>query len=328
MRSRSSQIRNAILTAAVSIQETKAPSIHSRTIKAQCLLSDTTPHGISVKEFLRFQELIYRESGIWLSDAKAGLLTGRLSKRLRTLNFVNFSQYYERVNLDYEERCTMLDLITTNETHFFREPVHFQFLEERILPAWQAAADAGQRPRTIRVWSAGCSTGQEAYSLAMMLVDHFPPSRSWSIEILATDLSRRALDIAEQGIWNAEKASEIPRHYLRAYTLKGVGDNQGKIKAAPAVRVVRFQRLNLNDASFPGLGTFDLIFCRNVLIYFDAESRKRVIGRLLNHLELDGLLFVGHAETLNAVYPSLRCIIPTVYGHGENRRAARDATWR
>src|SRR5215831_14484910 len=127
---------------------------------------DVAPRLITPKEFLLFQALVYRESGIWLSDVKTELLTGRLSKRLRALGLNTFSDYYGRVREDHEERMVMLDAITTNETHFFREPTHFQFLEERLLPSWRAKAEAGQRPHKVRAWSAGCSTGQEAYSLA------------------------------------------------------------------------------------------------------------------------------------------------------------------
>lgn len=294
---------------------------------AQCALLDMSPRLISPKEFLRFQTLIYREAGIWLSEVKTALLTGRLSRRLRALELDNFSQYYDRVTVDDEERRTMLDAITTNETHFFREPGHFQFLEQRVFPAWQAAAAAGRRSRTIRVWSAGCSTGQEPYSLAMMLVDRFPAVQGWSVEIVATDLSRRALAIAVEGIWDSSKAREIPPHYLRAYMLRGIGEYQGRMKAAPEIRVIRFLRLNLNDNEYPALGKFDLIFCRNVLIYFDMESRKRVVGRLLNHLAPDARLFVGHAESLNSVCPALHCAIPTVYSWaeqpGEVKHAAR-----
>jgi len=280
---------------------------------------------ISMREFLRFQELIYQEAGIWLSEAKRSLLTGRLSRRLRALDLKRFSEYYDRVIEDREDRWALLDLITTNETRFFREPIHFQFLEQCIFPAWKATGNQGQRSRTIRVWSAGCSTGQEPYSLAMMLVDHFPPSHNWSIEILASDLSRRALAVAEEGIWKAEKGREIPRDYLRAYTLKGVGVNEGKIKAAPSIRVIRFMRLNLNDAIPSGFGQFDLIFCRNVLIYFDVESRKRAIHRFSRHLAPDGFLFLGHAETLNGFCSSLRCVAPTIYAHENNRKGAEDA---
>ena len=300
------------------VHGTSAASFHpGPTIAARDPMLDVLPRAISPKEFLRYQTLIYEEAGIWLSEVKTALLTGRLSRRLRALGLDNFSQYYDRVINDEEERQTMVDAITTNETHFFREPAHFRFLEQQVMPSWQASAESGRRSRTIRVWSAGCATGQEAYSLAMMLVDRFPSEQGWSIEILATDISCRALAIAEKGIWDLAKAREIPPHYLRSYMLKGFGENQGKIKASRAIRVVRFLHLNLNNAQYPALGHFDLIFCRNVLIYFDLESRKRVIGRLLNYLAPAAYLFVGHAESLNSIYPSLRCVIPTVYSLGE-----------
>jgi chemotaxis protein methyltransferase CheR len=292
------------------------------------LTVDVAPRLITPKEFLQFQSLIYRESGIWLSEVKTELLTGRLSKRLRALGLKSFSEYYTRVRQDNEERMVMLDTITTNETHFFREPGHFQLLEKEILPAWQVQAEAGRRSRTIRVWSAGCSTGQEAYSLAMLLVDRLPASKGWSIEIVATDLSRKALAVAEEGVWNSDKATEIPPHYLRAYTLKGVNENQGKIKAAPAIQIIQFLRLNLNDAMYPDIGRFDLVFCRNVLIYFDVESRKRVINNLLRHLVPEGYFFVGHAETLNAMCPTLRCVIPTVYTSAKAGKDTKHAVRR
>ena len=304
------------------------PSIGHHTAAANCAFDDAAPFQIPPPVFQRFQSLVYRESGIWLSDTKTALLTGRLSKRLRTLRLDSFSEYYDRVTMDEEERGTMLDLITTNETHFFREPVHFQFLERHVLPAWQANAAAGLRARTIRVWSAGCSTGQEAYSLAMLLVDRFPPAKGWSVEILATDLSRRVLPMVEEGVWDADQAHEIPPHYMRAFMLRGLGENQGKIKAAPAIRIVRSWRLNLNDPAYPNIGKFDLIFCRNVLIYFDGESRKEVVGRLLRHLAPEGYFFVGHAESLNSVCAGLRSVIPTVYQLAENRGATTHAARR
>ena len=288
---------------------------------------DVAPRLITPKEFRHFQTLIYKESGIWLSEVKTELLTGRLSKRLRALGLKTFSEYYIRVQQDDEERMVMLDAITTNETHFFREPAHFQLLGQQILPEWQAQAEAGRRSRTIRAWSAGCSTGQEAYSLAMLLVDHLPVSKGWTVEIVATDLSRRALAVAEEGVWNSDKAAEIPPQYLRTYTLQGVNENHGKIKATPAIQIIQFLRQNLNDAVYPDIGRFDLIFCRNVLIYFDEESRRRVINKLLHHLVPAGYFFVGHAETLNTMCPTLRCVIPTVYtsagAEKETKRAAR-----
>jgi chemotaxis protein methyltransferase CheR len=301
---------------------------YGRRAAAGATSSDVAPRVISSKDFQRFQTLIYRESGISLSDAKAGLLTGRLSKRLRALGLNSFSEYHDRVTSDDEERRAMLDAITTNETNFFREPGHFQFLEQKVLPVWRAGAESGKRARTVRAWSAGCSTGQEAYSLAMLLVDWFPAAQGWSVEIFATDLSRRVLAIAEEGVWNKDQVHEIPLHYLRTYTLKGLGENQGKLKAAPAIRVIRFARLNLNDPAYPDIGKFDLIFCRNVLIYFDADSRARTTKRLLQHLEPEGYFFVGHAESLNSTCPGLRRVIATVYTPMENRSAPRHATRR
>ena len=306
-------------------EESTLPAFGDRQPAMRCSRLEMALRPISPQEFRRFQALIYRESGIWLSDAKTALLTGRLSKRLRWHGLNRFSAYYDRVIADPEERQIMLEAISTNETHFFREPTHFQFLEQSLFPYWTAAAAAGKRPRTIRTWSAGCSTGQEAYSLAMVLVTHFPAAQGWSLDILATDISRRVLTIAEQGVWDEAKAAEIPARYLRNFVLKGLGENRGKIKAAPSIRVVRFMQLNLNDTVYPAIGKFDLIFCRNVLIYFDMESRRRVVARLVSHLASDGYLFVGHAESLNSACASLLCVMPTVYSLSRNGTKADHA---
>src|SRR6478736_5009919 len=165
MSGRSSELGNRTRVTTAALHNSDSPfSLRNGLEELDHSAHDMMPRAISPREFLRFQALIYGESGIWLSEAKTGLLTGRLSKRLRALGLKRFSEYYDRVVADQEEQWMMLDLITTNETHFFREPVHFQFLEQCVFPAWQAAANAGRRPRTIRVWSAGCSTGQEPYS--------------------------------------------------------------------------------------------------------------------------------------------------------------------
>lgn len=147
----------------------------------------------------------------------------------------------------------------------------------------------------------------------MLLLDRLPLSEGWSVEILATDLSRRVLAIADAGVWDVSKCNDIPPDYMHAFMLRGLGENQGKFKAAPSIRIVRFMRLNLNEVPYPAIGKFDLIFCRNVLIYFDGESRARVVGNLPKHLAPRGYLFVGHAESLNSMSPSLQCVIPTVY---------------
>ena len=267
---------------------------------------------ITNKEFGLFQALIYREAGIHLPPTKKELLMGRVGRRLRELGLKAYGAYYEYVmETGHEELVRLLDAISTNETSFFREARQFEFLEQRVFPEWKTW-QAG--PRRIRVWSAGCATGEEPFSLAMILWDQFPPATGWEIEIRATDLSTRALERARTAVWPIEKAKDIPTRYLKAFMLRGTGSRVGTMKASPAIRsIVRFERLNLNDATYPALGLFDLIFCRNVLIYFGAETKTRVIDRLLNHLAPSGYLFLGHAETLNGVTDQVRSVMPTVY---------------
>lgn len=273
---------------------------------------DVSP--ISERDFTGYQRLVYREAGIWLSSAKKALLVGRIARRLRELGGLSYGVYLRRVVEDEAERMWLLDAICTHETHFFREPKHFELLEREVLPRWRERGDTGGgQGRRVRVWSAGCSTGEEPFSLAMVLRHHLPPEEGWHIDILATDLSTRILERARQALWPLEKAEEIPRHYLRAWMLRGVGSQEGWMKAGPELRsLVRFQRLNLNDGQ--GLvGHYDLIFCRNVLIYFDAASKARVIERLLGHLSPQGLLFLGHAESLTGLGWRVGAVMPTVY---------------
>lgn len=269
---------------------------------------------ISDREFQQFQQLVYREAGIWLSPGKVALLTGRLAKRLRHHGLKTFTEYYAFVSESAEERVKMLDEISTNETHFFRESQHFELLKSAVFPQWLREFDEGRRGRKIRVWSAGCSTGQEPYSLAMILLAHFPPAAGWEIEIIATDLSTRALGIAKNGVWPAKGASEIPAEYLKAFMLKGFGEQAGKIKAGPELRsLVQFFRVNLNSSGYPFVGKFDLIFCRNVLIYFDDRSRDSIVRRIVSSLSPSGYFFVGHAESLHRMGDVLSTYVPTVY---------------
>jgi chemotaxis protein methyltransferase CheR len=269
---------------------------------------------ISEREFVRLRNLVYEEAGIWLSQAKIALLVGRLAKRLRHHGLKSFKQYYDLVIQSPEERIQMLDALSTNETRFFREPQHFELLKSVVFPKWIEEAAAGRRGRKIRVLSAGCSTGQEPYSLAMVLLDRFPPASGWEIEIVATDLSTRALEIARTGIWPAAKANEIPSPYLKAFMLKGFADQAGKIKAGPEIcSIIKFFRMNLNERAYALTGKFEMIFCRNVLIYFDQPGRERVVRRLTSFLSPDGYLFLGHAESLHAMSDCLRSVIPTVY---------------
>jgi chemotaxis protein methyltransferase CheR len=276
---------------------------------------------LTPREFRLFQALIQREAGIHLSDAKKVLVEGRLARRLRELQ-VDFAEYYVLVETDPQERVRMLDCISTNETHFFREPRQFEFLESHVFPEWRARAESGARARRIRVWSAGCSTGEEPYSVAMAFLASFPPSSGWEIEITATDLSTRVLDRAQAAVWPIDKAKEIPEAHLKAFMLRGTGPEEGRMKAGPLVRsVVHFQRLNLNAEPFTFGGRFDLVLCRNVLIYFDALSKARVVGRLLDRMERHGYLFLGHAETVTGLSARTRTVGPTVYGHADGPAA-------
>ena len=266
--------------------------------------------------FRKFQSLIYSEAGIWLAAHKEALLTGRLSRRLRQLGIDHMAEYYELVSSpeQRDELVHMIDCITTNETHFFREPRHFEVLEKEIIPRWREQAAAGERSTHIRVWSAGCSTGEEPYSLAMLLRRHFPAQSGWQIEVLGTDISTRVLNRAREGMYPLSKAKEIPRHFLYEFMLRGRGKQEELMKVGPEIEeIVRFARLNLNAGTYSLLGSFDLIFCRNVLIYFDNESKKRVVQGLLRHLPASGFLFVGHSENLNGITAELKSVMPTVY---------------
>jgi chemotaxis protein methyltransferase CheR len=267
---------------------------------------------LSTDEFRLFQRHVRREAGIHLSDAKRPLLVGRLARRLRELGMGSFREYFGRVTTDPAEGVRLLDLLSTNQTCFFREPAQFEYLERRLLPEIRQQAQGGDRLRRLRVWSAACSTGEEPFSLGMVLLDAFPPGAGWDLEILATDVSTRVLERGREAVWSIEKASEIPERYLKAFMLRGRRTQEGKLKAGPALRsLVRFARLNLNAEALPG--PFDLIFCRNVLIYFGKEEKQRVLERLLGELGPQGRLFLGHAESLTGVVESVRAVGPMVY---------------
>jgi chemotaxis protein methyltransferase CheR len=271
--------------------------------------------AISDREFALFQALVRREAGIHLAPAKKALVVGRLSKRLRELGLSTFEAYYHLVTEhDAAERVRMIDRICTNETHFFREAHQFTFLEREICGRWSAEADGGTRPRTVHAWSAACSTGEEPYSLAMVLLSRLPPESGWRVGILATDLSTRALETAKQATWPVEKAKEIPGPYLKRFMLKGTRSQEGQMRADDAVRkVVEFARQNLNDDVYGVGGPFDLILCRNVLIYFEPETKRRVVNKLVDLLAPGGYLFVGHAESLSGLTDRARPVGPMVY---------------
>ncbi len=276
----------------------------------------TAVQPITEQEFSRFQKLIYSTAGIHLAPHKKALLEARLSKHISELGLDSFDAYYKHVvTADQgDELIRLLDRVSTNETHFFREPRQFEFLVNQVFEEWRAKAATGVKPKRIRLWSAGCSSGEEPYSIAMLLLDHFPRHNGWELEILATDLSTRVLDKAQAALWPIDKAQEIPEKYLQQFMLRGTGSQNDQMKAGAEIRsLIQFERLNLNDERYPVAGRFDAIFCRNVLIYFDTPSRTRVIERLIDRLAPSGYLFVGHAESLSGITDRARHVMPTVY---------------
>jgi chemotaxis protein methyltransferase CheR len=278
---------------------------------------------ISDDEFTLFQALICRESGIHLAPSKKPMLVSRLMRRVSALKLDSFGDYYRHVINDrLEEMVHLLDAVSTNETWFFRNPKHFSFVKETLCPIWAAEARDGRRARRISAWSAASSSGEEPFSLAMILLDSLP---GWDIRILATDLSSRVLMKAQAATWSIEKSGDIAPRYLKRYMLRGTGAQDGKMRAAPDLRnVVTFRRLNLNDELWlPEADTgFDLVFCRNVLMYFEARRRERVLRRLLKHLPKHGCLFLGDAEGLTG-FDGMRLVAPAVYTSKANPDLAR-----
>lgn len=267
-------------------------------------------------EFALLRDLIYRHSGIHLPDGKAPMVAGRLSKRVRALGMASFEAYYVHLmdGRDPGELVHMLDCITTNETHFFREPRQFRYLEEEVFPSLKREAEAGRRIRRIRAWSAACSTGEEAYSISMALLWHFPAEDGWKVEVLATDLSMQALRRAQDGLWSVDQARHIPEPYLKRFMRRGTGSQEGWMRAVPEVgATIRLGRLNLHQDRYPDLGTFEIVFCRNVLIYFDEQARTAVLERISHHVEPGGHLLLGHADFPGNALDGLECVRPTIY---------------
>ncbi|MGA7895939.1 MAG: CheR family methyltransferase, partial [Candidatus Sulfotelmatobacter sp.] len=244
------------------------------------------------------------------------LLCGRLFRRLRALEITSLESYYECVSRpeQHEERARMIDAITTNETRFFREPRQFDFLVQTVFPRWQSEAERGLRPRRLRIWSAGCSSGEEPYTVAMLLARHLPADRGWDVRLLATDISTRVLEKARKGIYPIAKSAELPKDLLHTFMLRGIAEREGEMKVKVEIQqMIDFRRSNLDHEADFIEGPFDAIFCRNVLIYFDAASKQRVVAKLCRHLLTNGLLFVGHAENLTSMSTQLRSLEPTVY---------------
>jgi chemotaxis protein methyltransferase CheR len=269
---------------------------------------------LSDKEFSRLTEFIYRECGIKITEAKRTMVETRLQKRLRGLGLTSFSRY-----CDYlfgprgmeEELVHLINVITTNKTDFFREPAHFHYLVAEALPK-MLRQSSGRR--TITVWSAGCSSGEEPYTLAIVLKEFVAERRGIDFLILATDISTNVLEKAKLAVYDEERIGPIPDDLRKRYLLKSKDTVHRMYRVIPELRErTRFRRLNFMDSDFGFRETMDVIFCRNVIIYFDKQTQERLLNRFCGYLSSDGYLFMGHSETLLGMDVPLVQVAPTVY---------------
>jgi chemotaxis protein methyltransferase CheR len=262
-------------------------------------------------EFHFLATFMSRETGIVLSAHKRQMVCGRLVKRLRALHMRSFAEYVELLqsNAAAGEVEHLVNAITTNITNFFREPHHFEFLKNAVLAP--RLTEMPRRPR-IRIWSAGCSSGEEPYSIAMTMADALKSPEMWDALILATDIDTNVLRRAEAGIYPAEALKHIPESYRKRYVRRIAGDSD-RVQMADELRtMIRFRRLNLHE-NWPMKGKFDVIFCRNVAIYFDKPTQRKLFNRYADYLNIGGMLYLGHAESLIGVTDRFEVADKTVY---------------
>lgn len=255
------------------------------------------------RDFATVRELIADYAGIKLSTQKRNMVYNRLLRRLRARGMASFGEYLELVQREGSgEREAFVNALTTNLTAFFREPHHFELLAAH-------AQKNARRGRPLRCWSSACSTGEEAWSIAMVLREAECPG-----EVLGTDIDTDVLNTAQAGIYRMERAASLPPERLRRHFLRGTGSNDGLVSLRPELRsMVRFGQLNLQSPAWPALESFDVIFCRNVVIYFDREFQKKLLSRLADLLVPGGLLMVGHSESFPAAHPGFRSCGRTAY---------------
>jgi chemotaxis protein methyltransferase CheR len=270
------------------------------------------------EEYELFRRLVYAKSGINLGDQKMQLVRARLGKRVRSGGFPSFRDYYDYVERDRtgEELCRLLDAISTNTTHLFREIRHFNFLHDTLKQwldskGWRAGNDS------LRIWSAGCSSGEEPYSVAMVAHAVLAGHPSIGLRILATDLSVQMLSRARLGLFEAHRVGTVPPEYKNRYLQKVSQDGQLMLQVVPELRqTIKFSRFNLMSDRFPFRHGFHIIFCRNVMIYFDRATQETLVNKYADHLLPGGYLMIGHSESLNGLRHPLSYVEPTVYRKG------------
>ncbi len=265
------------------------------------------------KDFQKFRTLIYKKSGINLHEGKKELLKARLAKYLRGTNFTSLEQFYsflqEGENNDY--LIELLDCISTNLTYFFREPKHYEFLKTQAIPYFLDQYKSGKL-RKLKIWSAGCSSGEEPYSIAFTIMEYFGSERGPLVKILATDISTKMLAKAKSGIYPEECLKDIPLPIKRKYFKKGVNKWSGYYRVKDEIRKqIVFKRFNLIEP-FPPV-SFHVVFCRNVMIYFDKTTQEKIVNKFYNVIRPGGYLFIGHSESLASISHGFKYIQPSVY---------------
>ena len=260
--------------------------------------------------FQKFSTLVFDNTGIFLKPEKKELLNARLGKRLRACKIASFEAYYDYVQSDPsgEELINLINAVSTNFTSFFRENAHFDYLTNEVLPELSKSGSS-----ELKVWSAACSSGEEPYTLAMVLNDYKHKNKAFRFTVQATDISTRVLDIARAGIYADERIRTLPKHVLEQYFQKGKGNSAGYVKVKRKLRdPVFFKHFNLMD-DFPWVEEFDVIFCRNVMIYFNRDTQQDLIDKFSQCLKPGGYLFIGHSESLTSIEHSLMQVSTTAY---------------
>ena len=267
---------------------------------------------LNAKEFGLFRALIYKLTGISLSDSKRQLVQSRLSKRLRAHAMTDYRAYYDMViALDegHEEITSLINAVTTNKTAFFREAHHFDYVQRQFVPEMVHRVKSSAAAPRIRVWHAGCSTGEECYTLAMVLRESLRGQGDWDIRQLASDIDTSVLAHAERGVYDRERVEPVPDTMLRRWFLKGRGEQSEMVRARPELgEQITFRRINLLDPTWPIRSDirFDMIFCRNVVIYFDKPTQQALFARFAERLRPGGYLFIGHSESLIGISEAFR----------------------
>ncbi|MCX7986699.1 MAG: hypothetical protein N2662_07155 [Bacteroidales bacterium] len=269
---------------------------------------------LSDEDFKRLSDFIYREYGIKMPPAKKVMLQGRLQKRLRELDIISFKDYVDYVfskEGQDNEIIHMIDVVSTNKTDFFREPIHFEYLTQEVVPHFGNTTDFRY---PLKIWSAGCSSGEEPYTIAIVLMEAKEKYPALDFTILGTDISTRILQTAIDAIYKENRIEGIPLHILKKYFLRSKDRSNPTVRLIPEIRKkVNYMRLNLMEPSYPIPDMFDVIFCRNVLIYFDRPTQEKVINKLCMHLKQGGHFFLGHSESITGMTVPLRQIKPTIF---------------